>query len=280
MSESICVTTLVENTVHQRRLKAEHGLAIYIQFGRHHVLFDTGQSDLLLQNARLLDLDLRRLDAIVLSHGHYDHCGGLKTAGSLSPACKLLLHPAAVAAKFSANTEGIVRFIGMPDDAQEVVRASAATVWTREVTEVVPGLFATGEIPRQTDFEDVGGRFFLDEQCQQPDPLVDDQALFFESADGLVVLLGCAHAGVVNTLEYIQHIAHGRPIHTVLGGMHLLTAGPDRMARTIEAFRRLKIQRIAPAHCTGTSAVAQLWAAFPDRCSTSAVGTSMTFQNQ
>jgi 7,8-dihydropterin-6-yl-methyl-4-(beta-D-ribofuranosyl)aminobenzene 5'-phosphate synthase len=280
MSESICITSLVENTVHQRGLKAEHGLAFHIQFGQYHVLFDTGQSDLLLHNARLLDLDLRQLDAIVLSHGHNDHCGGLKTALSLSPACRLHLHPAAVAAKFSTNAEGIARFIGMSDEAQKVVRTSAATIWTRELTEVVPGLFATGEISRQTSFEDVGGRFFLDERCEQPDALVDDQALFFESQDGLVVLLGCAHAGVVNTLEYIQHLTNGRPIHTVLGGMHLLTAGPERMAKTIEAFRRLKIQRIAPAHCTGTSAVAQMLAAFPDRCSTCDVGTRMTFRNQ
>ena len=74
----------------------------------------------------------------------------------------------------------------------------------------------------QNNFEDTGGRFFLDAACTQPDPLLDDQALFFDTADGLVVLLGCAHSGVVNTLEYIRHLTGGRPIHTVLGGMHLL----------------------------------------------------------
>ena len=277
MSESIRVTTLVENTVYQRGLKAEHGLAFHIQFGRHQVLFDTGQSDLLLQNARLLDLDLRRLDAIVLSHGHYDHCGGLKTAGSLSPACKLLLHPAAVAAKFSANTENTVRFIGMPDDAQEVIRSSATIVWTRGLTEVVPGLFATGEIPRQTGFEDVGGRFFLDEQCQQPDPLVDDQALFFESEGGLVVLLGCAHAGVVNTLLHIERMTGGKRVRAVLGGMHLLNASPKRLAATVDALRQRGIPLLVPAHCTGWAALARLWESFPGHCAAPGVGHQFTF---
>jgi len=277
MSESIRVTTLVENTVYQRGLKAEHGLAFHIQFGRHQVLFDTGQSDLLLQNARLLDLDLRRLDAIVLSHGHYDHCGGLKTAGSLSPACKLLLHPAAVAAKFSANTENTVRFIGMPDDAQEVIRSSATIVWTRGLTEVVPGLFATGEIPRQTGFEDVGGRFFLDEQCQQPDPLVDDQALFFESEGGLVVLLGCAHAGVVNTLLHIERMTGGKRVRAVLGGMHLLNTSPKRLAATVDALRQRGIPLLVPAHCTGWAALARLWESFPGHCAAPGVGHQFTF---
>jgi 7,8-dihydropterin-6-yl-methyl-4-(beta-D-ribofuranosyl)aminobenzene 5'-phosphate synthase len=268
---------LVENTVHRAGLRAEHGLAYYLQFGRHNVLFDTGQSDLLLHNAGLLGLDLRKLDAIVLSHGHYDHCGGLKAAWSLSPACGLHLHLAATAAKFSVNAEGVTRFIGMTDDAREVIRTSASTVWTSGLTEVVPGLFATGEIPRQTDYEDVGGRFFLDATGQQPDPLVDDQALFFESGEGLVVLLGCAHAGVVNTLLHIERLTGGKRIHAVLGGMHLLNASPARLNATIEALRRWNVSQLVPMHCTGLAATRRLWAEFPNRCAAGAVGTQMVF---
>lgn len=277
MSESVCITTLVENTVYQRGLKAEHGLAFHIQFGRHRVLFDTGQSDLLLQNACLLGLDLRQLDAIVLSHGHNDHCGGLKAAWSLSPACGLYLHPAATMAKFSANAEGTTRFIGMPDNTQEVVRASASAVWTRGLTEVVPGLFATGEIPRQTDYEDVGGRFFLDAAGQQRDPLMDDQALFFESGEGLVVLLGCAHAGVVNTLMHIERLTGGKRIHAVLGGMHLLNASSERLQKTIAALAERDIRLLAPMHCTGWPATPALWNHFGGRCVSGGVGSRQIF---
>jgi 7,8-dihydropterin-6-yl-methyl-4-(beta-D-ribofuranosyl)aminobenzene 5'-phosphate synthase len=278
MSESIGITTLVEDTVHPPGLKAEHGLSFHIQFGRHQVLFDTGQSDLLRANAAGLGLNLRHLDAIVLSHGHYDHCGGLKTAWSLSPAGKLFLHPAAVTAKFTANAEGVARFIGLPDDAQEVIRAGAATIWTRAPTEVVPGLFATGEIPRQTDFEDTGGRFFLDEQCQKPDPLADDQALFFESREGLVVLLGCAHAGVINTLLHIEKLTGQKRIHAVLGGLHLLNATPARLAATVDALRQRNLALLVPAHCTGWIAQARLAESFPGRCVAPGVGRRFAFE--
>ena len=279
MSESIRVTTLVENSVNTRDLQAEHGLAFHIQAGSRRLLFDTGQTDLFLRNARQLCLDLKTVGAIVLSHGHYDHTGGLKRAREEAPNARLFLHPSAASAKFSANADGRIRTVGMAETSLRAVHeAGDSVVWTTKPTEVLEGIFVTGEIPRQNGFEDTGGRFFLDEACAQPDPLMDDQALFFDTPEGLVAILGCGHAGVVNTLEYIQQITNGRPIYALLGGMHLLTAGPERMAKTIETFRRLRIQRIAPAHCTGISAVAQLWAAFPGRCSPCAVGTNMTFQ--
>jgi len=277
MSESACITTLVENTVHRAGLRAEHGLSYHIQFGSHRVLFDTGQSDLLLDNACLLGLDLRQLNAIALSHGHYDHCGGLKAAWSLSPKCALYLHPAATAPKFSVNPSGEARSIGLPGDAQDVIRASANTVWTRGLTEIVPGLFATGEIPRTTDFEDVGGRFFLDATGQQPDPLVDDQALFYESEDGLVVLLGCAHAGLVNTLLHVEQLTGGKRIHAILGGMHLLNASSERLQKTITALEQRDLGLLVPMHCTGWPATSALRSHFGNRCVSVGVGSCFAF---
>jgi 7,8-dihydropterin-6-yl-methyl-4-(beta-D-ribofuranosyl)aminobenzene 5'-phosphate synthase len=277
MSESVSITMVLENAVYQRGLRAEHGLSFHIQLGQRQVLFDTGQSDLLLHNARLLGVDLRSLDAIVLSHGHYDHSGGLKAAWSLSPSCGLYLHPAATAAKYSVSANGEARNIGMTYEAGEVISTSAGTVWTRGLTEVVPGLFATGEIPRETGFEDVGGRFFLDTACQQPDPLVDDQALFFDSRDGLVVLLGCAHAGVVNTLLHIERLTGAKRFHAVLGGMHLLTASPERIQKTIEVLEGCNIHLLVPMHCTGWAATVTLRNHFGDRCARGGVGTRYVF---
>ncbi|MGO8698975.1 MAG: hypothetical protein ACLQVY_14770 [Limisphaerales bacterium] len=118
----------------------------------------------------------------------------------------------------------------------------------------------------------------IENSCAQADPLLDDQALFFDTPKGLVVLLGCGHAGVVNTLDYVQRITGGRPIHTLLGGLHLGAANPERMEKTISALRRWDIQKLAPGHCTGMPAMSWLWAAFPDRCSSCAVGVRMRFQ--
>ena len=200
-------------------------------------------------------------------------------AHEAAPQARLFLHRAALSPKFVRDPDATTRSIGMgPASAEAIPTAAAGVVWTSKPTEVLDGIFVTGEIPRQNIFEDTGGPFFRDAAGAQPDPLLDDQALYFDTQDGLVILLGCAHSGVVNTLEDVQHLTGGPPIHAILGGLHLLKASPERMEKTITAFRRLDIQRLAPAHCTGLPALAQLWAAFPDLCSACAVGVRMAVQ--
>ncbi len=281
MSDAICVTALVDNCVHGPDLQAEHGLAFFIKTGRHRLLFDTGRSDLIVKNAHTLGLDLENVEAVALSHGHYDHTGGLGPLRGLAPKARLYVHPAALTPKFAQETEDPDHDswpVGMAEiDAQFIRQSQNSVVWTLKPTEMVEGIFVTGEIPRCTDFEDTGGRFFLDEGCNQPDPLLDDQALFFDTPPGLVVILGCAHAGVVNTVDYIRQITGGRPIHALLGGLHLIDASPERLKRTLAAFRRWDVQRVAVGHCTGLAAVAQLWTSFPGRCSDWATGSCMIF---
>jgi 7,8-dihydropterin-6-yl-methyl-4-(beta-D-ribofuranosyl)aminobenzene 5'-phosphate synthase len=278
MSKKVRITILVENSVHMRGLKAEHGLTILIEIGGCRVLLDTGQTELLLDNARSLGCSLQDLEAVVLSHGHYDHTGGLAAVCRQSPAARLFLNAAAMGPKFGVNPDGSARDIGMPEESKKALAdAGKKLILTPACQEVVEGLFVTGEIPRQTDFEDVGGKFFLDERCQQPDLLVDDQALFVETPEGVVVLLGCAHAGVVNTLLHIEHLTNGKRFHAVIGGMHLLKASPARLNATIAALRRWDVSQLVPMHCTGLAATMRLWAEFPDRCATGNVGTKLGF---
>jgi 7,8-dihydropterin-6-yl-methyl-4-(beta-D-ribofuranosyl)aminobenzene 5'-phosphate synthase len=247
--------------------------------GPESLLFDTGQSDLLLQNARVLDVDLSRVRAIALSHGHYDHTGCLEAVRQLAPDAACFAHPAAWAPHFARNPDGTTRDVGMTEPNRRAARAFGPQCRdTLAATEVLPGIFLTGEIPRETDFEDVGGPFVLDEAGAQPDPIADDQALFFDTRDGLVVLLGCAHAGVINTLRHIRRLTRGRPIHTILGGMHLLVASPERMARTVAALRELEVACLGPAHCTGFAAAARLRSEFPQACSACGVGSRFVFQ--
>jgi len=279
MNDDIHLTVLLENSVQSRELKGEHGLAFHLATGAHSLLFDTGQSDLLVHNARLLGVDLTHLSAIALSHGHYDHTGGLPSVRKLAPDAPLYVHPAAFQGHFARDTDGRVRSVGIPSASLEAAPPLAApSAGGLAPIEVWPGVFLTGEIPRETDFEDVGGPFFSDEAGTVPDPITDDQALFFDTREGLVVLLGCAHAGVVNTLRHIHRLTSGRPVHTLLGGMHLVAASPERMRRTVEALRELKLQRLGPGHCTGVAAAARLWSEFPGTCTPCAVGRRFLFQ--
>jgi 7,8-dihydropterin-6-yl-methyl-4-(beta-D-ribofuranosyl)aminobenzene 5'-phosphate synthase len=277
MSDSVTVTVLVENSVNERCLRAEHGLALHIQSERARILFDTGQSELIIENARKLDIPLTELDAIVLSHGHYDHTSGLEAVLKLAPQAKVFYHPAALGTKFVQESHGKSRSIGIKPNNRDALRERISCE-THSVTEVSQGIFVTGQIPRKTPCENTGGKFFLEQNCAEPDLLPDDQALFFESKGGLVILLGCAHSGVVNTIDYIQQVTGGKPIHTIMGGLHLLAASPERLQQTIEAFKRWNPKRIIPGHCTGMAATAQLWTAFPERCSSCSVGTKVTFQ--
>ncbi len=276
----IRVTVVVENTAQGPKLLAEHGLAYWIEYGEHRLLLDSGQSSVLASNAFKLGIALHDSEAIVLSHGHFDHTGGVADVLNAPRRISVYAHPAAFAPKFIRNRNGSAREIGMPCAAEKAIQHFAGRfVPTNTATKLFDGFYATGPVPRMTEFEDTGGSFFLDAACTKPDFLIDDQSVFFETKQGIVALLGCAHSGVVNTLRYIDKLSGGIPIHAVIGGMHLVNASPGRITATIDEFKRLKVQSLAPCHCTGMAATVALWNAFPDKCIPCYVGTVFHFES-
>jgi 7,8-dihydropterin-6-yl-methyl-4-(beta-D-ribofuranosyl)aminobenzene 5'-phosphate synthase len=278
MAKKVKVTILVENSAESRGLLAEHGLAYWIEVGSQHILFDTGQGEVLLSNAQRLGAPLHQVDIVVISHGHYDHTGGLANLLRGSRPAMIFLHPDARKPKFAESKDGSSREIGIPPACEQALQQyGGSVVLTDEPKVVSNGLMVTGPVPRTTDFEDTGGPFFLDADCRKPDPLVDDQAVFFESSRGTVVLLGCAHAGVINTLRFVRQLTNQQPIYAVLGGMHLVGASAHRLTATIDEMRQLQIDGLGPAHCTGRAATAALWDAFPNQCVPCHVGAEFKF---
>ncbi|MBK1718456.1 MBL fold metallo-hydrolase [Thiocystis violacea] len=274
MIQRLTITQLVENAAGGPGLLGEHGAAFFIEADDKCLLFDTGQGLALRHNVERLGVALDRVEAIVLSHGHYDHTGGLSAALDLTGAVDLYLHPEALRPKFNR----VGRAIGAPTEDPETLRPRLRRLlMSREPTLIAPGILLTGEIPRTHAIEDSGGPFYRDAQGTQLDSLADDQALAIDTPEGLVVVLGCGHSGVVNTLDWIQHQIPGRPIHAVLGGMHLLGADAARLEFIAQAFERLGIAYLAPNHCTGLAGVCLFRQRFPARFQESPAGTRHRF---
>lgn len=262
---SLELRLLAENTARGRGILGEHGLAYWMDTPSGALLFDSGQGLILENNAAVCDIPWERGRRIVLSHGHYDHSGGLETAWKHMPGVRTLLHPGALEEKFTRGGDGLIRSVGMPQGPrQRLISGGQAWDAISEPMELFPGLWATGPIPRKNDYEDVGGAFFLDEQGTIPDPLEADQALFAMTARGVVIILGCAHAGVVNTMEYVLSLTGEESIHAVIGGMHLLHADRERLEKTFEAFREHRVEVLGACHCTGSMAASVMRQTFQE----------------
>jgi 7,8-dihydropterin-6-yl-methyl-4-(beta-D-ribofuranosyl)aminobenzene 5'-phosphate synthase len=179
-----------------------------------------------------------------------------------------------------ALREGGPKEIGIPlpsRDALEALPPSRLHPVERPVM-LLQEVGLTGPIPRETDYEDPGGPFYLDPQGRQKDPIEDDLALWIQTGQGVVVCAGCSHAGIINTLCYVKRLTGGSRIRAVIGGFHLLNADARRLEQTVKALRALNPDMVVPCHCTGEEAVRVLQESLGEMVSPGAAGTSYSFE--
>jgi 7,8-dihydropterin-6-yl-methyl-4-(beta-D-ribofuranosyl)aminobenzene 5'-phosphate synthase len=257
---SIQITTLSENTALGTRLLAEWGLSILIEADNHRILLDTGQSFSAAYNAVVLGIDLSRIDRIVFSHGHYDHTGGLlHILRMVKGRVEVIGHPDIWTAKYGRQSEEEEEYIGVPFPREAAETLGASFNLTSKPVWISENIVTSGEIPMTTEYEKIDPTLYVKQGDElKPDPLWDDQALFIKSRKGLIIILGCAHRGVINTIRHAQKLTGFEPVYAVIGGTHLDSASPQQLNLTIAELLSSGVQRLGACHCTGLPASAIL----------------------
>ena len=277
-THEIRITILVDN-IANANLNSEHGFSAWIESPEQTILFDTGQGAALKPNAHHLNIDLRKTESIVLSHGHYDHTGGLPLALATAPTARLFAHPGVSIPRYSVSGD-TTRSVAMSSICREaMIWHPVDAISTISPTLISDNIGVTGKIPRQTTYEDTGGPFFLDKRGSHPDSIEDDMALWLRTESGLVVVAGCCHAGIINTVRYALEISGESHLHAVLGGFHLVNASKGRMENTVKDLQRLNPDFLIPCHCTGQAAMQQLAHHFASRIQPCSAGSVFRFSS-
>ncbi len=278
---AVRATVLCENSVFGKLgALAEHGWSVWLETPSGWFLFDAGQGRALLNNAAVFNLALGEARAILVSHHHIDYTGGLLDTvhamrrSSDRPTIPVNAHPDLFKESYN-DDEGTLEFIGVPHSRAALETAGAEFHLETRWREVAPGVCMSGEVPQRTAYEfgdpdlrhrDASGRLVVD-------PVRDDQTVVIDTPDGLFVVLGCSHAGVVNILTYISEMTGITRFHTVMGGTHLGAVSEAQVDQTLAALHEFDIGRIGVSHCTGQKVAARMAREFGDRFFFCSVGT-------
>lgn len=273
MVRSLRLTVLVEDQRNPQvpYLKAQHGLCIYAETTVKDKIFtfliDTGPSlNALRRNSEALKADLSKIKGVFLTHGHYDHTGGLiEVLKHIDKNVPIVAHPLIFEPKFSFKP--VLTYIGVPFTMMEVKNRGASLLLSRSPVQLMEDVSTTGEIERVTSYEKIEGLWTVSRERFIPDILLDDQSLIFKiEGKGLVIISGCAHSGIVNTVIYSRKLMKVEKIHAIIGGFHLKNADEERIQRTINDLAAFNPEVICPCHCTGNKAIAMFKDAFGTEC--------------
>ena len=270
------ITVLCENTVGKLVGLGEHGFSAFIETDRGNYLFDTGTGRSVVENSLALGKDLRSVRKIFLSHGHYDHSGGLAEVLKLRGEVDVHAHPHVFLDRKAVHKEDgkdKIKFVGLPYKRGYLETLGARFILKTDFHPVEEGMFLTGEVPRVTPFEKPSTTLFTEINGNTAqDVFPDDQALILDTDKGLILVLGCAHAGMINTVQHVIQKTGKEKFFAILGGTHLDFMDPEQLEESIHVLKKMDLARISVCHCTGMRAAFRLQQEFGDRFTYGCVG--------
>jgi len=275
------ITILCDNSISRSGFVGEHGFSCLIERGDEKYLFDTGPGRSLPLNLKTADMDLAGLDRIFISHGHYDHTGGLLWATQQMDRIEVVAHPA-VFSRHMVMDPGAPdtppRYIGCPASREDLERSGAVFRFMDHTEEAAPGVWFVTGIDRDPDKAPKDPRLVVPEgNGFVQDFIEDDASLLIETGGPPVLVLGCAHAGVLNILQYVREKMGIDRLRAILGGTHLMFYGPEDLPRVMEEFEGFSIDLVGVSHCTGFQAAVKLSNHFGDRFAVAAAGRVFGF---
>jgi 7,8-dihydropterin-6-yl-methyl-4-(beta-D-ribofuranosyl)aminobenzene 5'-phosphate synthase len=287
--EKVSIEVLMENVSHGTLL-AQGGFSALIKLHltskkEKYYLFDTGGVEsAFTYNIAKLKIPLEKIEGIILSHGHWDHVGALKWVNTLFPSIPIYCHPDAIKKRTLLDKEGNEETIGMYSffSKEEIDQINAWNFIT-QATEITPGMFLSGEIPRTNEVETLNGvlkkiKIENEEGISTSDLIKDDLSVFFTLVDNsVVVVTGCAHTGIINITHHATEICQSERVIGIVGGYHLVQASQEQLDFTVKNLKKYPITTLGACHCTGFEGKMTLYQSFPKTFKLTNVGTKFQF---
>ena len=274
---------IVDNKTETTRCMGEWGLSILIETGEKKILLDTGMTDLYAENAANLGINLKEVDGLVISHGHFDHTGGVPFFVECNEKAPIYLHRDALFEAYGEDDGAIdTEPCSIRWSDEEMDNIWPRIQFTSGVTEIFGNVTLIGDIPdlegyppteqfwRRIELEDGGFELI-------PDTMSHEQVLVVEEAAGIYIFSGCSHRGVIPTIKHVQQLMPGKRIAGLIAGMHLYPASPQQRSAIVEEVAALDMDVIFPVHCTGMDAILQLKAKMGDKCIVACAGDKYEF---